>query len=795
VDLNKLKSAFAITFLACIAGNAASFEVRTHGILTREAWSRFTFENPDILERLGIKNVDDPFATTRYFDFRPAQEEAPRVRETHAFENGMMRETALGVNDLHSVRGWLSRGTIRGDDDIDASDPSPKEDSYGEFHRVFSHFLDPVNGNRGLTVPFLGAIGAPAVDWALNPNAVTPAWPPVPLPVTPTPARFNHFGLSTFRESLWRALTGLNQAGQVVAGTAAERNQYWTTAFRSLGNILHLNQDMAQPQHTRNDRHAGGGFPQELVAGHKSVFERYVDARMRGLGGFSTRDDANAPNVTIVARQFTSFGSYPTPNFTRFADYWTSEDNKGLANYTNAGFFSSGTLPGRTTYPSPSADIGSYGQPEIVPTTRWDGTPTAMPPTELYIGQVQDANLETSTPGVKIFARSAWDEAAQGLQLPVARVMLTRHNYDDAMALLIPRAVAYSAGILQYAFRGKLDLTPPDDGAYSIVDHTQVNQSDPLNGFAGFSKIKVKVRNATQGENMTNGRLVLIAKFRRNPCYRGDLTGEFDEEHVNPDGSYFIPGCNAQDFPTPDEESAMSDLVTSDPIEGGPITLNAGAAPTQMVFNFTQRQIPVNATDLKLQIVFRGQLGEEQDAVAVSTKDISEPTYLSILNSTDYFIWQNGYYTQANAPAGIPRDENGQLPETSNPVPRTFKLYLDPNTNIDNPTATAESLAPGHHVRLAVLSNVPTYYARALVFRPGETSPVSGMGGAGWNAAYNQLDGDTYFFSPLGVFRGVRYFSLMWYLRSVDGSPGGEDTSAITNPAHATPDAAASLNF
>jgi len=38
-----------------------------------------------------------------------------------------------------------------------------------------------------------------------------------------------------------------------------------------------------------------------------------------------------------------------------------------------------------------------------------------------------------------------------------------------------------------------------------------------------------------------------------------------------------------------------------------------------------------------LQIVFEGSLGEEEEAIVVATKDIFEPGYLSIYNSTDYY--------------------------------------------------------------------------------------------------------------------------------------------------------------
>ena len=279
IKRNDMKQVWFIVLWACLnLSSAQAFEVTTHGAITQQAWARFLAVDPDVLKRLGIQDTDNVFNTGSYYDFRPSDGGFPVTRNSLSYEGSIIGDGGKPF----SVRGWLMRGAIREDDDAASDDPSPKEDLNGDFHRVFSHFYDPVN-NRGLTG--LGrTLGATAADWALIPDAVTPAFPPFSIPkVDPTPQRFNNFNLATFHESLWRATTGLNQAGVQVAYTADDRNIYWTTAFRSLGDILHLNQDMAQPQHTRNDSHAGAALT--VLTGHKSVFERYVDARVTGILG------------------------------------------------------------------------------------------------------------------------------------------------------------------------------------------------------------------------------------------------------------------------------------------------------------------------------------------------------------------------------------------------------------------------------------------------------------------------------------------------------------------------------
>src|SRR4051794_30981798 len=77
--------------------------------------------------------------------------------------------------------------------------------------------------------------------------------------------------------------------GEASAATKENwRRAYWATSFRSLGDAVHLLQDMAQPQHTRNEPHGGMYcvYQTTCVGGHTSAYEKYIDARVRSLNGF-----------------------------------------------------------------------------------------------------------------------------------------------------------------------------------------------------------------------------------------------------------------------------------------------------------------------------------------------------------------------------------------------------------------------------------------------------------------------------------------------------------------------------
>lgn len=211
--------------------------------------------------------------------------------------------------------------------------------------------------------------------------------------------RRNHFTVFDAREAMCRALTGRDSQGNVIAATETERNKYWTTTFRALGDVVHLVQDMGQPQHTRNDPHSGKGTAvvQALLSGHKSIFEEYIEARATGDASY---------NIDGQSRQWPQliYTGYSPPTFTQYSDFWSTRNGvsgRGLADYSN-----------RMT-------------------------------TESLFDYFLFTNKTYS---------------------------LNRFNYDDMADLLIPRAVSYSAGLINYFFRGKIDFVPDptNAGKYTI---------------------------------------------------------------------------------------------------------------------------------------------------------------------------------------------------------------------------------------------------------------------------------------------------------------------------------------
>jgi hypothetical protein len=171
-----------------------------------------------------------------------------------------------------------------------------------------------------------------------------------------------------------------------------------------------------------------------------------------------------------------------------------------------------------------------------------------------------------------------------------------------------------------------MTIEPPDEGVYAIVDHGANGCGTPC----GFRKVKLKLTNVTPGivngvvtpggESMGAGKIWAVVKYHLNNCYQSDLSGE-----------YGAPRFAGNDCRSSDESIAVSQ----------PLAVSAIGAPSDgplaATFNFDdQHPIPINSSDVYLQVVFRGRLGQEEDAIAVTTVDISEPNFYALENMTDY---------------------------------------------------------------------------------------------------------------------------------------------------------------
>jgi hypothetical protein len=402
------------------------------------------------------------------------------------------------------------------------------------FARSLNHFYNPLTQSS--------LLGIPSPDWALEDKK-------------DVSDQFSSF--KNAREHFYRALT---------SSDTDESEKYFGLTFETLGNVIHHPQDMAQPQHVRDDEHCDI-FPCKVIGRHNpSAYELYA-LNLRGA---------------LVVSGYPSIYSLPSPGpFTTTRSLWTTPDGKGIADYTNRGFVSAATnfrgtetniqhVPG---FPNPNG-VGAVIEKRQITDTDLRGPKGPNQPLEGALYFIQTPVKDNLT-GESVLSRTSTFSIfdADLMQTGQEAVFsLNEYNHKAASDLLTKRAVAYSAGLIDYFFRGKLgaeDVTFTDGG------------------------ISLRVKNAIDSQ--------------KTPAWQNEV---LYDKNSNGLASSFTVAFDYQDSAGKTQHGA------SNPV---PVRTTDTLAPAQVsadVYNFTLT-IPSEAKDVNYRLVFRGKLGQEEDSVAV----------------------------------------------------------------------------------------------------------------------------------------------------------------------------------
>jgi hypothetical protein len=340
---------------------------------------------------------------------------------------------------LFNARDWLRQGSIR-EDDIDL---------FRAPFRFRHHFYDPVY-DRGLTGKLNGPVpvGRRAFEWALEETEEIPG---------------QNFSWRDGRRYFLTALT---------AGPPSDRQAAMASTFLTLGHVIHLIQDMGVPEHTRNDWHAGV-IPPLFPFGTPSLFEEQV----------------NEGRTTFT------YSGYSSPQFQQLRHFWVTGDGRGLSEFTNRNFVSKDTnfsevMNGNTgrdnfgnIYPRPSLDLSLRD----VDVTAADAPPCAAAAglsgkVTFFGNQVDDRVTGEVLSNPFLTTYSLFDNALKTKGQP-GLFSLNFCTIEAAAGMLLPRATAYSAALVDYFFRGKLDLgfgVDPGDATRSVI--TLANRSQETLG-------------------------------------------------------------------------------------------------------------------------------------------------------------------------------------------------------------------------------------------------------------------------------------------------------------------------
>jgi hypothetical protein len=284
-----LCTALCLALQAASVPAAVAYDRRTHALLTEKAFDA----SPAVLRYLRDVGAD----SSGVFDLSAVT--PPRLLSDF-------------VND-GTARGWMAEGSIREDDyhtDLPMLGCEPPRNPPSPIDRVRHHFFDP-DTLRGLHVGPV-TLGLPAPAWALGEQG------------RGSGPEDNRFSLLDAR---------LYQLRSLIESAPDERERQTALLFRSLGQVMHILEDMAQPQHTRNDMHpACENLLSGRVIHEHSWYEDYIEYRVRR---FPFRGRSTGP---------LQIGGYPAPALPTFWSYFAQADRQqGLADFSSHNFFTSAT--------------------------------------------------------------------------------------------------------------------------------------------------------------------------------------------------------------------------------------------------------------------------------------------------------------------------------------------------------------------------------------------------------------------------------------------------------------------
>ena len=414
--MRPLQSICSIPLLAWIS-TTASYEINVHDLMSRQAYlASQVHHDTKILSGLGLS-------------------------ETSTFRNSK-GEGPISIEQL-----------IR--------DGSRFEDTLGFPPRVLNHFFDPFSGN-GLN-PFPTNYSSP--EWALEDAAEISGsiW-------------MQRFSYRDARTLLFSGLT---------LPLGGDRDISFGLMFQTLGHVIHHLQDMAQPQHVRNDQHV------ELDASHELAI--CINLPSFCIPYFAIKNPSAYEAYTRNRRERLKYDGYapvyPGPQlppddpvgspFRVPHDFWQSNPypvglnaGKGIAEFTNSNFVSAGT----------NFNSGKYALPAFDPSKRTDvdiqqlcqenpPCPSLAGTMTMYGTDVIDRLAGPPIPNPRASTYSVFDaDLTKKGRSPT--FTLNRFNYEAAQYLLVQRAVGYSAGLINYFFRGSIDLVndPDDSSSYRVAN-------------------------------------------------------------------------------------------------------------------------------------------------------------------------------------------------------------------------------------------------------------------------------------------------------------------------------------
>jgi hypothetical protein len=482
--------------------------------------------------------------------------------------NGVETELKKGRKAI-SIRKWLSYGG--------------EAEDFGQFGKIdlprtraSNHFHDPLKtwNEAGLDNPWITWIyysnywqsPVSIILWGFNPGQQDF-----------TENKTGDWSWGKARENYYAYFTGKDFSGETIAAGEDEREAKLVDCFRAVGQVMHLLEDMSVPLHTRNDTHI---LP--LFGKGRWTYETYT-AKNRELLDYVPNQPGNYPSPDLLndpqpASGYNDLvpltGLFDRNQYNQGDTSPASDASIGLAEYSNANFLTNDTL---WEYPHPALEETNYDE-SVWLTPETIDAEDGKQDNRIYFGK------ETGEPIDHLMAAGYWYRYLLRGDKPELKYafIVDEECFAEYASKLIPRAVGYSATLLDYFFRGTMDVREikmQGDG-YRI------------------SGLDFEVKNTTL---MADGSTV-------EPFGIGSLNLAY---------RYTLPGYTEPVFGLASGIYDVDDLL--DPINDDFVSVS---------ISFPEDgYIPPNAINVTFTLVFRGRLGNEDDAVVA--KVFQKPSWIA----------------------------------------------------------------------------------------------------------------------------------------------------------------------
>src|SRR6266581_129987 len=347
------------------------------------------------------------------------------------------------------------------------------------YRRSRNHFHDPLKpldqaGYRGFLAfcsttdnPLLvsGYCPKSAITWATGPqieNAFSPG---------------GDWSWTKTRDNYYKALT---------SDIYELREMLFADTFRGLGQIAHLLEDMSVPEHARNAYHAFGGYEGYVSKIRKNDYIKFSGwftnpyffdmATLVNNASPFNQDATIPPTIPIPFVRLFDSKQYDGTNPDVTVDCRSGDcfinNTIGLSEYTNANFVTptADSMGNFTGYNFPSnGNNGPY--PSSLKVQDYDIADELNPGATVkrpYYQKISDGETGYRVAGVDYFY---FYRNKKVKSVPP----MDDYVYNDYADRLMPRAVGYAATLLNYYFRGTLQVSAPDEYVYGITDGSQTS--------------------------------------------------------------------------------------------------------------------------------------------------------------------------------------------------------------------------------------------------------------------------------------------------------------------------------